>query len=284
MGMCYAVKNGVSFKQTLTVGRQNFSIIRRDADAILSKYDSSRFKEGIEIINGLYAKPELFSEKLFEYFGAEQTDSIDYSDYEGATIVHDMNIPVNDDLKNKYTVVWDGGSLEHVFNFPVAIKNCMDMVKPGGHFILETPANNYFGHGFYQFSPELFFSLLDKHNSFTDTKIFMWDSKFNWYEVVSPQIIKKRNILPPSNKASLMFVVSRKIANVPDVISAMQSDYVDRWNDTTHVGRKRTFVGCVYEKIKGYLPVKFCRYAERRNKFKQHFKLVKDFSIQHGTR
>ena len=274
--MCYAAVNGVSFKQTLTVGRQFVCLKKREIDAILSKYDSSYFNEGIEIINRLYAKPESFSEELFEYFGAEKTDSIDYSDYEGATIIHDMNIPINDDLKNKYTVVWDGGCLEHIFNFPVAIKNCMDMVKPGGHFILETPANNYFGHGFYQFSPELFFSLLDKPNSFADTRIFMRDNKFNWYEVVSPRIIKKRNILPPSNRASLMFIVSRKIADVPDVISALQSDYVDKWNNTG----EQTFVERLYGKTKKFIPGSICRYGERKYKFKKNYKLVKDFSRQ----
>jgi len=56
--------------------------------------------------------------------------------------------------------VIDGGTLEHVFNFPVAIKNAMQMVRAGGRLSLSPPANNYFGHGFYQFSPELFYRVL----------------------------------------------------------------------------------------------------------------------------
>ncbi|MDR1149764.1 MAG: class I SAM-dependent methyltransferase, partial [Spirochaetaceae bacterium] len=86
---------------------------------------------------------------MFKHFGAVTVDSIDYSDYEGASIVHDMNLPVPGHLKEKYDCVWDGGALEHVFNYPTAIKNCMDMVKIGGHLILETPCNNQCGHGFY---------------------------------------------------------------------------------------------------------------------------------------
>ena len=42
----------------------------------------------------------------------------------------------------------------------------MKMVKTGGHLMLFTPANNYFGHGFYQFSPELFYRVLSKENGF----------------------------------------------------------------------------------------------------------------------
>ncbi|GHV03646.1 hypothetical protein AGMMS50229_03290 [Campylobacterota bacterium] len=45
----------------------------------------------------------------------------------------------------------------------------MELVKTGGHLILGTPIDNYYGHGFYQFSPELFFSLLDRDNGFDRT-------------------------------------------------------------------------------------------------------------------
>src|SRR5438477_418150 len=84
----------------------------------------------------------------------------------GPHFPHDMNEPIPDKFKETYTAVLDGGSLEHVFNFPVAIKNCMEMVKVGGHYLAITPANNFFGHGFYQFSPELYFTVLSKENGF----------------------------------------------------------------------------------------------------------------------
>ena len=54
-------------------------------------------------------------------------------------------------------MVIDGGLLEHVFDFPTAIRNCMRMVRQGGHLILNLPVNNFPGHGFYRFSPELVF-------------------------------------------------------------------------------------------------------------------------------
>jgi hypothetical protein len=139
-------------------------------------------------------------------------------------------MPVPDELKNKYDCVWDGGTLEHVFNYPAAIKNCMDMVKINGHLILETPANNQFGHGLYQFSPELFFSLLDTHNGFTDTKIFMRGDFGRWYEVISPKVTKMRTSICCTKKAVSLFVVSKKTSAVPDIITALQSDYVESWN------------------------------------------------------
>ncbi|MDR0575927.1 MAG: hypothetical protein LBG96_18205 [Tannerella sp.] len=228
LSMCYMREKGVDFTHTVTIGRQSCLLNKREIDLILAKYDPLYLDKGVGIIESMFAKSQ-FSESLFEYFGAKYVDSIDYSDFESATIIHDMNTPVEEHLKNKYTLVWDGGCLEHVFNFPVAIKNCMDMVKPHGHLILETPANNFFGHGFYQFSPELFFSLLDTHNSFINTKIYMQDNAGNWYEVPSFKEIGKRLIMPPSSRESLMLVVSEKMSEVPETLSVYQSDYVAEW-------------------------------------------------------
>lgn len=70
-----------------------------------------------------------------------------------------MNREIPGDFIEKYSMVLDGGSLEHVFNFPVAVRNCMQMLQVGGHYLAITPANNFMGHGFYQFSPELYFSI-----------------------------------------------------------------------------------------------------------------------------
>jgi hypothetical protein len=152
-----------------------------------------------------------------------------------------MNLPVEQKLKNSFTYVLDGGSLEHVFNFPIAVKNCMDMVKINGHLMFVTPANNYFGHGFYQFSPELFFSLLSEVNGYSDTNIFMQDDKFRWYKVSSPRKIKKRlDICCARKTPALLTVVSRKIGEVPEKLIVLQSDYVDIWTSQKETDVART--------------------------------------------
>jgi hypothetical protein len=229
--MCYADLNGVDFKDTLMIGRQNVFIRKEEIYGLLKNYDPNR-NNSLRYIDKIFEVEIPYAEELFKYFGALKVDSIDYSDYEGANIIHDMNIPIKDDLKNKYSCVWDGGTLEHVFNYPIAIKNCMDMVRGGGHLVLETPANNFLGHGFYQFSPELFFSLLNEDNGFTDTKIFMSDDGNNFYEVIPPKLNKCRTEFDIAKHVpSLMRVISKKIDNVPDVLSISQSDYVDAWDE-----------------------------------------------------
>ena len=65
-----------------------------------------------------------------------------------------------------YDAVLDFGCLEHVFDFPVAWRNCVALCRVGGHLFHSLPANNLAGHGFYQFSPELFFNLYQAKNGF----------------------------------------------------------------------------------------------------------------------
>jgi hypothetical protein len=75
--------------------------------------------------------------------------------------------------KSRYDAVVDGGTLEHVFNVPVAFRNAMDAVKVGGHFFATLPANNQCGHGFYQFSTEFFYRVFCAENGFVVIKLIV---------------------------------------------------------------------------------------------------------------
>jgi SAM-dependent methyltransferase len=120
-----------------------------------------------------------FIEPVLELLGAQKIDSLDFSDYERATIVHDMNEPVPESLKGKFSCVFDGGTLEHVFDFPQAIKNAMELVAVGGHFLGVAPANNYPGHGFYQFSPELYWRVFSEANGYVVEEVAVCETRRN---------------------------------------------------------------------------------------------------------
>ena len=102
----------------------------------------------------------------FRCWARGTVESLDVSTYEKATILHDMNLTVPYELRERFTVVHDGGTIEHVFNVPEAFKNCMEMVRVGGHFTQVNVANNYTGHGFWQFSPELIFRVFSPQNGY----------------------------------------------------------------------------------------------------------------------
>jgi 2-polyprenyl-3-methyl-5-hydroxy-6-metoxy-1,4-benzoquinol methylase len=66
-------------------------------------------------------------------------EAVDNSGYEGAALVHDLNRPIPKGWEERYDTIVDGGTLEHVFNFPQALANCMRMVRTGGRLFLFTP-------------------------------------------------------------------------------------------------------------------------------------------------
>ncbi len=179
-----------------------------------------------DILSSNYAEP------LFQTLGANQVDSVDFSSYEDATIIHDLNVPIPQHLKMKYNVVFDGGTLEHIFNFPVAIKNCMSFLEIGGHFISITPCNNQCGHGFYQFSPELFYSLFKRQYGFKMVLIYLAveqpDGIRDWYEVINPDVVKARVTLRNSNPSYLMILAKKEFEYDLD-LKPFQSDYSEVW-------------------------------------------------------
>jgi hypothetical protein len=67
---------------------------------------------------------------------------------------YDMNHPVPECEHGRYGTFIDIGSLEHVFDTRQCFENCLRMVAPGGHYLLHTPVNGYYGHGFHVFNPE----------------------------------------------------------------------------------------------------------------------------------
>jgi SAM-dependent methyltransferase len=215
---------GVSFRKTATLGRQNFF---PDA-AELQKLLDAR-KPGLSA-GAFQEESHGYAEKFFEFLGAEEVVAIDNSSYEGASVVTDMNAPVDPSLKNRFSAIFDGGCLEHVFNFPQAIRNCMEMLTVGGHFIAVTPANNFCGHGFYQFSPELFFRIFSADNGFA-IRAILTKEKASWYRVVDPAETGGRVELQNTRPTYLFVLAQKTTMKDPFTHAPQQSDYRKRWEE-----------------------------------------------------
>lgn len=86
-----------------------------------------------------------------------------------------------DDLNGKYDLIFDGGTLEHLFDVQKAIDNVNKLLKPGGIVIHSVPMSGYINHGFYQFSPTFFFDCY-KSNGYDDLKMYIIMQEFdrNW--------------------------------------------------------------------------------------------------------
>jgi len=100
---------------------------------------------------------EIHQDELFGRLGFATVESIDYYPDEKPTHVLDLNLPVPADLRGQFDLVYDGGTMEHCFNAPQVMRNAASLAASNGLVIHHVPMNNWVDHGFYQFSPTLFF-------------------------------------------------------------------------------------------------------------------------------
>lgn len=88
-------------------------------------------------------------------FSPDNVLSMDGSPYEKPDFVHDLNLPVPPALHNAFDIVFDGGTVEHVFSIKDALFNIVRMLKPGGLALHHAPVD-WPDHGFYNLNPTLF--------------------------------------------------------------------------------------------------------------------------------
>ena len=224
-----AKRMGLQGNTACTIGSQPLFFSERTMDRIAGEcgQDLSALPRG----KAIYATHD-----VLRTLGFSQVDIVDISDYEGANVLQDLNLPIPPRLNERYDLIVDGGTLEHVFNFPMAIENIMRMTKVGGEVLLFSPSNNYCGHGFYQLSPELYFRVFSPDNGFEMRRIYV-NCGNRYYHVADPVDVHGRVELTNSRMALLM-VHARKIARVPEKLQPpQQSDYVTTWAERAEENR-----------------------------------------------
>ena len=98
------------------------------------------------------------AQALFTLLGASNVYVADISTYESPDFLIDLNCPIVDTtLHQRFDTIVDVGTLEHVFNVAVALRNICLMLKDGGNIVLILPCSIAIDHGFFSYSPTLFF-------------------------------------------------------------------------------------------------------------------------------
>jgi hypothetical protein len=102
---------------------------------------------------------------FFEMLGVREYFDIDKFDWDKPVLQHDLNLPVPEDLRDRFNLVMDGGAAEHVFDVRQVMANMVDLTKVGGSVVHIASLRP--DHGFYSFSPCFFFDYY-KSNGFED--------------------------------------------------------------------------------------------------------------------
>jgi hypothetical protein len=202
-----------AFGRVATIGRQELGVPKYKLKSALNLKGYTQY--------GPYCE-----ELLIEHFAATVVESFDYSDFEHATHIADMNKPLV--VQNRYDTVLDIGSLEHIYNIPQALRNVSEICSADGQILHVSPANNCCGHGFWQISPELYFTLYSEANGYKDTEVFLADRADEqfWYQVREPRDGERANVRSSTVLFALVRTRRTKVFSHDDV---QQSDYIFAW-------------------------------------------------------
>lgn len=222
---------GVDFTKTLTLGRQS---VNASAEELVASHASQGLNLSAQ--DARHMCDADFADDYFAGLGAVNIESVDASDFEGSSIVHDLNEPFPEGTTGGFTAVIDGGTLEHVFNAPQALLESSSLVKPGGHWISYNPTDGMNGHGFFQFSPEFFFRGLAS-TGFSEPLVLIksiWQRKAlrptKWLRVTDPAVLGER-VSASSQGPAMMFVLARRHTEAC-LKWPQQSDYVAHWGQS----------------------------------------------------
>jgi hypothetical protein len=107
---------------------------------------------------------------LFGMLGISEYYDMDKFESDSPSILHDLNLQVPNALHNRFSLIVDGGTIEHIFDVRQVMENILTMLKPDGCIVHISSFN--MDHGFYAFSPCFFFDFYTA-NGFTDFSCYI---------------------------------------------------------------------------------------------------------------
>lgn len=223
------------------LGRHKFAI----QGQFVKRYDAVLKTHGFEGRRFDYLQDDGYCETLMRKLGFGKIETLDFSDYEGASIIQDLNAPIPDDLDQQFDFIFDGGTIEHVFNVPQALESVFRMLKPGGRFISANGMNGWVGHGIYQFNPELVWSFWGrtagcKVHECLGVKKIPGQSETH-LSFPDPADTGKRLRLRgrfPEGRVYLYYEVERLATSMLRRLT-LQSDYETKWSSHRNAGETR---------------------------------------------
>lgn len=217
--------------RTLMLGRHGFTIERPFAKI----YERALRAAGLEGRRFDYLQEDGYSERLFEKLGFGKIETLDFAAYEGPGLEHDLNKPVPEELHNSFGFIFDGGTLEHVFNIPQALENVFNMLAPGGRFVSANGMNGWVGHGMYQLGPELVWTFWKRkcgcvvHRCAGLTKIPDKAEPLEFPDAAETGRRLRLKGRVPDGRVYLYYEVEKPHSAALSADSALQSDYAVKW-------------------------------------------------------
>ncbi|MDD9922042.1 MAG: class I SAM-dependent methyltransferase [Boseongicola sp.] len=226
----HAARHGVS-GSVLMLGRHRMQV----KDKLVPALEKELEKAGFDLDFDDITQSDGYAETFFEALGAKEVQALDLSDFEGATLLHDLNDVVPEDWAGKFDLIFDGGTTEHIFDVARCMDNLNVLLAPNGVLASCVPANNWFAHGFYQFGPELVYGYWKHGCGFDVLDCVMLPEMPRDKEMPIGDPAEKghrprvRGKVP--NQRVYLYYEVRKGPSAHRWNRALQTDYVRKWSD-----------------------------------------------------
>jgi hypothetical protein len=134
--------------------------------------------EDVELSNKTLSKEmrHVSGRTFLRSLGLSRIDSLDIPGSEHpAELLHDLNTPLPDQLRGRYSFLLDPGTLEHVFDVATCLRNIAQFLAVDGVVVHFVPVYSYNG-GYYSINPNVLHDFY-RANGFTDLRayVIMWD-------------------------------------------------------------------------------------------------------------
>jgi len=181
------------------------------------------------------SKEFVHARTFFETMGLADYLDMDKFDSDHPAILHDLNDPVPESLRNRFGLILDGGTVEHIFDMRQVFGNIVNMLRVNG-CVLHI-ASFSIDHGLYGLSPTLFFDYYDR-NGFDRMKCFLMEVDFSditksfrdRHRLVRYEYGMSLDGVLKAGVEVLVFFVARKVRQVAETSVPTQGAYARRGN------------------------------------------------------
>ncbi len=137
--------------------------------------------------------------------------ALDVSDYEGADIVHDLNLPLPGHLRGAFDFVFNGSCLDNIFDPAAALTNTCDLLRAKGRIVGVEDGSDYNG-PYLKFTAEWFHDYFAENG--WDVRVYhVWfdslHSPFDLYEWVPGRGHQGRMPVPHAGDYMVVYCATR---------------------------------------------------------------------------
>lgn len=214
----------LSINKLIEIFKENSCEINPNLDLNNLKKDiSSRFRETDSMDDSTF----------FKFFSDLNYQTLDVTDYEGASIIHDLNNPIPTELEGQFDFIIDGGTFDHLFDLKNCFENVVKLMKPDGRIFQWNAASNYSNAGYLSFSADYFYDYYIL-NKFTKCQTYFAQSHCmsapNWYitEFVPDASAQRYPEFKRTSFYSMVIVVATKGKDSTYNVAPIQLQYRDK--------------------------------------------------------